>query len=83
MLLDLFQLIYEPFSILIRDLVLVLMTLYVRRIFFLLRKLHTSFLHLPIFILLGKNGKSLCKSCNLLEYLMSTSRIYPLSLFSS
>ena len=37
--------------------------------FFLLRKLHTSFLHLSIFILFGKNGKSLCKSCNFLGYL--------------
>ena len=58
------------------------MSLYIQRIF-LLRKLHTSFLHLSIFILLGKNDKSLCKSYNLLGYLTSTSRIYPLSLCSS
>ena len=41
----------------------------------LLSKLHTSFLHLSIFILFGKNGKSLCISCNFLGYLTSTSRI--------
>ena len=58
------------------------MILYGQHIF-LLSKLHTSFLHLSVFILFGKNGKSLCKSCNLLGYLTSTSRIYPLSLFSS
>ena len=51
------------------------MILYVQGILFLLRKLHKSFLHLSIFILLGKNGKSLCKSCNTLGYLISTSRI--------
>ena len=48
--------------ILIRSLRLVLMILCVKRIFFLLCRLHTSFLHLSIFILSGKNGKSLCKS---------------------
>ena len=57
------------------------MTLYVRHIF-LLCKLQTNFLHLPIFILFGKNGKSLCESCNFLGYLTSTSRIYPFLLFS-
>ena len=33
-------------------------------------------MHLLIFILSGKNGKSLCKSCKSLGYLISTSRIY-------
>ena len=56
---------------------LVLMILYAERIF-LLSKLYTSFLHLSIFILFGKNGKSLCKSSNFLGYLTSTSRMYPL-----
>ena len=47
-------------------------------VFVLLRKFHTTVLHLSIFILLGKNGKSLCKSCNFFGHLTSTSRIYPL-----
>ena len=46
-------------------------------------RLHTNLSHLLIFILSGKNGKSLCKSCKSLEYSTSTSRIYPLSLSSS
>ena len=40
------------------------MNLCVRHIFILLSELQTSFLHLSIFILFGKNGKSLCRSCN-------------------
>ena len=50
---------------------------------FLSYRLHTSLLHLLIFILSGKNGRSLCKSPKYLGYSTSTSRIYPSSLFSS
>ena len=36
-----------------------------------------------MFILPGKNGKSLWKSCKFLGHSTSTSKIYPLSLSSS
>ena len=58
------------------------MILCVRRIFFYFANYKRVFLHLSIFIPLGKNGKSLCELCNFLGYLTSTSRIYPLLLFS-
>ena len=58
------------------------MNLCVQHIFFLSYRLQTNFLHLFISILSGKNGKSLCKSCNFLGYLTSTSRIYPFLSFS-
>ena len=45
-------------------------------------KLATSFLTFSMFFLLGKNGKSLWRSCNFPKYWTSTSRKYPLS-FSS
>ena len=50
--------------------------------FFLSYRLQTNFLLLFISSLSGKNGKSLCKSCNFLGYLTSTSRIYPFLSFS-
>ena len=62
MLSDKIGLLYEPFLILVHDLRLVLMILCEQHSF-LSYKLHTSFLHLPIFILSGMNGKSLYKPC--------------------
>ena len=49
---------------------------------FLLYRLHTNLLLLLIFIFPGKNGKSLCKSCKFLGYLLSTSGVYLVSLSS-
>ena len=45
--------------------------------------LQISFLHLLIFSLLDKNGKSLLRLNNFFRYSTSTSRKYPISLFSS
>ena len=47
---------------------------------FLSYRLHTSLSYWLIFILSGKNGKSLCKSCKSLGYSTSAWRIWPLSL---
>ena len=79
---DKIGLLYEPFLILVHDLRLLLMILCGQHCF-LSYKVHKSFLHLPIFILSGRNGKSSCKPCKFLGYLTSTSRIYPLLLSSS
>ena len=48
----------------------------------LLCKLATSFSTFSIFILSGKNGKSLWSSCNFSRYWTSTSEKYPSSLLS-
>ena len=58
------------------------MNLCVQHVFSCHIRLQTNFLHLFISILSGKNGKSLCKSCNYLGYLTFTSRIYPFLSFS-
>ena len=42
--------------------------------------LHVGLLHLLIFIISDKNGKSLYQSCKSLRYSISTWRTYPLSL---
>ena len=83
MLLDYIGLLYEPFLILTHELRLILMILSERHSFLYQTNYYTSLTHLLIFILSGKNGKSLCKSCNFLGYLTSISRTYPLSLFTS
>ena len=56
MLFDQTGLLYELFKILVHDLMLALMILYEQHNV-LLYKLHTSLLHLLIFIFSGKNGK--------------------------
>ena len=73
MLFDKIGLLYEPFLILAHDLRLVLMIL-CEQYSFLSYKLHKSFLHLPIFILSGKNGKFSCKPCKFLGYLNKFSK---------
>ena len=82
MLYDYTGLLYELSLILVHDLMLVLKLLCEQHSF-LSDKLHTSLLHLLIFILSGRNGKSLCKSCKFVGHLTYTSIIYPLSLSSS
>ena len=47
------------------------------------KKLHVSFVCLLILNFSGKNGKSLCSSCNFFEYSTSTSSIYLFSEESS
>ena len=61
---------------------LVLKLLYEQHIFLCLLYYKIIFLHLLIFFLFGKNGKSLWRSNNFLGYSTSTSEIYPLWLFS-
>ena len=62
------------FKILIYDFVLVVIFFILQHILFFSCKLATSFTTFPIFILSGKNGKSLRSLCNSLGYSTSTSR---------
>ena len=82
MLFDQTGLLYEISLILVHDLMLVLRLLCEKHSS-LSYKLQTSLLHLLIFILSGKNGKSLCIPCKSLRCSTSTSNICPLSLSSS
>ena len=76
------ELFYALFLVLIHDLVLVLKFLCVQHIYFyfLLYRLHTSLLRFLIFILSGKNGKSLGESYRLFGYSISVSSMYPILL---
>ena len=82
-LLDQIKLFYVLLLILIRDLMLALKLLCVLHNFFLSCTLQASLVDLLIFILSGKNGKSLCNIRICFGYSTSTSKIYPISLFSS
>ena len=73
MLLDIMQLLYALFEKLINALMLIYLSPYVDNIVSLSYRVQTNLLHLLIFILSGKNGRSLCKSCKCLGYSTSTS----------
>ena len=84
MLLDETELFYVHFLTLIYGLMLVLELLCEHHSYlFFVIYITKSLLHLLIFILSDKNGKSLCKLCKPLRYSTSTSKIYPLLLSPS
>ena len=92
-LLDQIKLFYVLLLILICDLMLAIKLLCVLHNFFLFCAVQTSLVELLIFILLGKNDKSLCNiqlcfgystsTSKLFGHPTSTSKIYPTSLLSS
>ena len=81
MLLDKKQLLYEPFLVLDRVLMLALCSVCGQHSSFII--LHTQKLFVSInFHFPCKNGKLICKSCNSSEYSISTLRKHPISSFS-
>ena len=60
-----------------------LQSFYVNYVGFVVIHMHASFSRFSIFILLGKNNKSLCSLCSFLGFLTRTSSMYLLSISSS
>ena len=85
MLFDWIELLCVPFSVLIRDLILVVKLLFLMgtTYFSLSFILQTSFSYFLIVCYSGKNAKSLWRLNKFFGYFTSTSRTYPLFLFSS
>ena len=85
MLFDWIELLCVPFLVLIRDLILVVKLLFLMgtTYFSLSFILQTSFSHFLIVCYSGKNAKSLWRLNKSFGYFTSTSRKYPLFLFSS